>query len=298
MKKKEIKLKPKKETRPHNKMVSLFRDKKKRFLVLFVLVLPLLIGIFIFGRIVYIEANSIFNLAGKENTDLGDEYRIPSMGYVLRDNATDYQKELFSELKQAVEGGADSTTIAGLVCENFVADYFTWTNKKGQYDVGGLSYFYSGKNENLKFKTNIYSKSRDGFYKYLNNYINDYGSSNLLEVSDVKIDKSNKTDYQYIIHEANQLLVNEEGSTYWAYGDSNFDCYEVTCSWNYKEGSSLDINKFVSKLNFIVIKRNDRFEIVEISEKPIDARPQEKVENEEAGENEEVGETGEVTEIE
>ena len=288
MNRKKIKLTSKKNIlKRHDKVASLFGDKKKRYLLLFFLILPFLIGMFVFGRVVYVEAKSIFNLANNnDDTNPGDENKISTMNYVLRDNATDYQKQLFSELKQAVENDADSTTIAGLVCENFVADYFTWTNKIGQYDVGGLCYFYSGKNETLKFKENVYLKSRDSFYKYLNKYINDYGSNNLLEVNSVSIDKSNKTDYQYIIHEANQLLVDEEGSTYWAFGDSNFDCYDVTCSWSYKEESSLDANKFISKLNFIVIKRNGRFEIVEISEKPIDARPQaiEETTDAEAGE--------------
>ena len=52
--------------------------------------------------------------------------------YVLRANATDYQKELFEELKNDFEH-EDETDEAKIACDiamNYVADFYTWTNKQ------------------------------------------------------------------------------------------------------------------------------------------------------------------------
>lgn len=255
-----------------NKWSEFLADKKKRALFIAIAILPFFIAVIVFSSVIYAEAKELLSLAkGDEYTEIKDENSIPSMSYVLRNNATDVQKEYFVELKNAVEvEDASSTDIAGLVAKNFVADYFTWTNKQGQYDVGGLCYVYSSKNENVKFKENLYLKSRDSFYKYLNYYMDKYGSSNLLEVSEVEVVESRKEDYQYIIYEASQYVQNSEGEWYWIYEDSNFDCYYVTCSWKYKENATFDTSKFITKLNFLIIKRNGIFEIAEISESPID----------------------------
>lgn len=261
MSEKEIKLKPRKEGLL-NKINNLFKDKKKRGLYVILFILPFLIAITIFGVVAFKEVKSLLELA-KGETIVSNENIVEPMHYVLRENATDIQKEYFAELKQAVEvDKASGLTIAGLVCKNYVADFYTWTNKQGQYDISALYYVYTPQ------KNDIYLQARDGFYKYLNNYINDYGSKNLLEVSDVQVLTTTDAGYQYI-----------------SSSEETFDeVINVKCSWSYKEGSKLDISKYPTSMNFLVVERSGRYEIVEASANSIDARPaiEEKVETEDA----------------
>ena len=261
MEQKEIKLKPKKQGLLE-KINNLFKDKKKRGLFVGLFILPFLIAITVFGVVAFKEAKSLLELA-KGQTEVRDENKIEKMNYVLRENATDIQKEYFAELKQAIEvDGADGLTIAGLVCKNYVTDFYTWTNKQGQYDISALYYVYTPQ------KNDIYLQARDGFYKYLNNYINEYGSKNLLEVSNVEVTNTSNAGYEYV-----------------SSSEETFDeVINVSCSWSYKEGSKFDVNKYPTKMNFLVVERGGRYEIVEASSNVIDARPvvEENVENEDA----------------
>ena len=270
---KDIKLKPKKAKKiSFSKLKKLFQDKKKRYLYLALFILPLLIAIGIFGFIVYKEAKTLLSVAKSETpTEISDEFKIESMGYVLRDTATDIQKEYFAQLKEAVDSDQVSEAdLAGLVCKNYVADFYTMSNKVGQYDVGGMYYVYSGRNETTKFKPLIYMKARDGYYKYLNQYINQYGAENLPEVESVEVVSSKKLDQKYDMHEATQYVQGSDGVWHWEYDDLKHDAYEVVCSWKYKEGSAVDTSKLADKIYLLVVERQGRFEIVEASANPID----------------------------
>ena len=266
--------------------------------------LPFIIAIGIFGVIAYKEAKSVLNLTKDDaSATVKDENVISSMNYVLRDNATDIHKEYFAEFKNAVEsdGGSDAD-VAGLVCKNFVADFYTWTNKQGQYDVGGLYYVYNGEDQVGDYKDALYLQARDSFYKYLSNYINDYGSENLLEVESVTVTKAQKASYDYVINAFKEWVLveeDEDGKSYdKVYDDFDYDAYDVTCTWTYKENSKFDTSKFAKSMNFLVIFRDGRFEIVEASEKTINARKQEQTTESEDSEASEASETTETTEAE
>ena len=166
------------------------------------------------------------------------------MDYHLRSNATKYQTELFRELTKAIEDGTDKYNIARLVAENYVADFYTWSNKDGTYDVGGMYYVYSPQ------KTTIYTQARNTYYKYVTYYINQFGAKNLLEVENITSTLGDKVgSYEF------------EGKKY--------DSYFVTCEWTYKnEDTFKDISMksgddFVKKEYFTIIEKNGRFEIVQ-----------------------------------
>lgn len=247
MEKKELKLRPVRETGTIlSKIAALFADKKKRYVRLLLCVLPFIILIGILGFVAYREGKGLLDLA-KGTGETKEENIIASMNYVLRDNATDIQKEYFAQLKAAVEtDGADDPTIVKLVCQNYVADFYTWSNKQGQYDVGGLYYVYEPQ------RAVIYQQARDGFYKYLSTYINEYGAANLLEVEGVSVSEAVKNADDYYILEGTPL-----------------ESYNVTCTWTYKENDKFPSGTYANKMNFLVIKNGNRFEIAEASEKPI-----------------------------
>ena len=263
-----IELKPKKK---HflDKIKDLFADKRKRALYVILFILPFLIAIGIFGYIAFKEAKNILSLVAGES-EIKDEYKVPSMGYVLRDNATDYQFEAFTELKESVESGTlDDATIAGLVCKNYVIDFYTWTNKQGQYDVGGMYYLYDGEYiDGTDFKENAFLKARSTFYKYINNYINKYGAENLLEVENANVVSSVKTD-NYIINEHVANKQDENGEWYDYREDYEYETYKVTVTWTYKLSEKFDTSKYATRMNFLVIKEGEKFVIVEASENDI-----------------------------
>ena len=212
---------------------KLFKNKKTRYRNLILVLLPFVILMFIFGFTAFKSAKNISGVPG-ENA-FSDS--IDSMDYHLRSNATAYQKELFKELNQSIKDG-DKVEIAKKVVQNFVADFYTWTNKSGTYDIGGMYYVYS------PGKGSIYYEARDGFYKYLSNYIEEYGQENLLEVESMEIVGGylKQTEIDGI----------------------NYDLYTYLVNWEYKENSKFDTSDFVSEAYFNVIENQDgRFEIIE-----------------------------------
>ena len=280
---KEIKLKQKKQNKISIKKISsLFEDKKKRYINMLLFMLPFIIAIGIFGFVAYKEAKSLINLA-KDDVETKDTHKIESMNYILRDNATELQEEYFTELKNAIENPTEEITdevIAGLVGKNYVADFYTWTNKQGQYDVGGMYYVCSEKNETVKYKENIYQKARDGFYKYINEYIEEYGSENLLEVASVEVISSKKLDDKYSLYEFIEAI--QTGDEAWdvIYDYVDHDAYAVSLRWTYNENTKLNLSDYAKSINLIVIENDGRYEIVEASEETIDIKDYVEIEEE------------------
>ena len=224
-------------------MKNLFKNPKTRKRNLILAILPFVIIASICGFIAFKSVNSISgNAQGTSKESYKDS--IDSMDYHLRSNATKYQTELFRELTKAIEDGTDKYNIARLVAENYVADFYTWSNKDGTYDVGGMYYVYSPQ------KTTIYTQARNTYYKYVTYYINQFGAKNLLEVENITSTLGDKVgSYEF------------EGKKY--------DSYFVTCEWTYKnEDTFKDISMksgddFVKKEYFTIIEKNGRFEIVQ-----------------------------------
>jgi len=216
-------------------MNKLLSKKSTRRIIVSVIVVVLLIAIGAFGFLGY---KTIKGMLGSNTSSSSNS--IDSLGYSLRDDATDYQKELFKELKEAVEKNDDEVEIATLVAENFVADFYTWTNKKGSYDVGGLCYFYSPQ------KITLYEQARDTFYYYLSHYIGEYGKDDLLEVENIKVVSASKNELKY------KTLTGEE------YPD-----FDIVISWDWKKTEKFDTSTYRNKGWFQVIKTDSgRYEMV------------------------------------
>ena len=215
-----------------------FEDKKLRYKKLLVIIIPLFVALVICGFFAY---RSIAVTFGTVSTT-SKKFDIDSMDYHLRSNATDYQIELFDELRATVEDGTNDLAIAESVVKNYIADTYTWDNKKGQWDVGGMCYVYS------PMKNNIYFKTKDGFYGLLNKNIDLYGNDGLLEVSNINILESTVSSEKYEV----------DGNMY--------DYFFISCEWTYTDDSRF-ANSVENRMYFNVIKNNDgRFEIVANSE--------------------------------
>ena len=93
--------------------------------------------------------------------------------YQLSDVATAYQKEVFEELVTAQHAYKDKYTeltkeeYATLVVKNFIADFYTWSNKTGRNDVGGVQFIAE------EMRSTFRKQAIDGFYENLDVNLND-----------------------------------------------------------------------------------------------------------------------------
>lgn len=247
-----------------NKVKELFNDRKKRHITTLICFVPIIALMLVFSINAYKNVKSILTLVKDDVVLVSNDHRIDSMGYTLRDNETSLQMELFTNLKNAVEGSETTDEeIAKLVAMNFICDFYTWSNKAGQYDVGGIGYI------DKVAKEPIYTMARDGFYKYINEYMEKYGSENLLEVETIEASVTQDKDpypitrvYKYDIDEYQQ---GEE------YITTEYSAYTVEVKWTYKESERFSTDKFQKSASITVINNIDdgRFEVVNSENKGV-----------------------------
>lgn len=204
---------------------------QNRFFSYFIIILSLFV-IFIGGYFAYGAAQEM-NSGTKPPINNKEEYP-------LRRNATEYQKEIHKELLEAVkEKPVDKELIASLVSKNFIADYFTWTNKLQFNDVGGLYYV------NTDYRKSFYDKSLDTFYHDIQFYLKDGNMEETLEVSNIKT-KVEDIDVQI--------------------DDKAVPAYLVETSWSYKASEILNLEEYQTKTFIKVIEDKDgHFSVVEVN---------------------------------
>lgn len=186
------------------------------------------------------SAGTVSSLTGDTNRTLkNDQYEIGN-------NPTDIQKEYFQELTDAINSG-DNALIAEKVVYSFVADYFTWTNKDGNYEIGGLQYIYSS-------SIGLFEEwSRYNFYSDLDLYIAQKGRDNLIEVKSITTDEPTTIapDFTTYYWEDSETKV-----------EMSFESYEVNVSWTYTNNGA-STSDFPTGARFFVINNNGRWEIAE-----------------------------------
>ncbi len=217
-------------------MDSLLKEPKKRYLALGVMALIVFLVMAGCGIVAYSGIKDIINQ--NENKQA---YTIEGYDYSLRGNATEYQIGLFNQLSEALKAEEkDDKRIAELVAMNYVADFYTWTNKLGPYDIGGMHFVYSSQ------RLNIYDQAKMYFYHYLNYYQEQYGEENLLEVDGI--------DFYADTYAGEREI---DGV---AYPD-----YIVKLQWTYKATQGFDTDSYTKAQEFHVIKFDDtHYEIAEV----------------------------------
>lgn len=187
---------------------------------------------------------NIFNVALKRNVGSGSTVEVDTKNnmkndlYTIGNNPTTINQEYFKELTAALKDN-NPEKIAESIVKCFITEYYTWTNKDGNYEVGGIQYIISEKFSSFA------EQSRWTFYKDLDLYITQYGRENLLEVDQVTIDGIVKMDVDY---------------EFW---ENTYPAYYVTASWTYKSSSKINVNEFQMKGYFTVIDKGGRYEIVD-----------------------------------
>ena len=97
-------------------------------------------------------------------------------------------KEYFKELNAALDSG-DTSAIASSVVKCFITEYYTWTNKDGNYDIGGMQYIFTDKQSDFEAYT------RNNFYYDMDLYNKQVGTKNLIQVSSVNVNSSDATSF-------------------------------------------------------------------------------------------------------
>ena len=217
----------------------MFNKKKNLLIDLCIVLIPCILIICVLG---YSLLNDLKSMITQNHIVVEkDTHNIKDYDYHLKEDATEFQLNKFTELKTEIEkeeSEKDDLKIASLIVENFVSDMYTWTNKKGSYDMGGLYYVYSPSRLIIK------EENENTLYLNLGNYIKKYGQENLLEVTSVTAKAK----------EDGQVELNGE----------KYDGFYVDCEWTYKDSTVFKTDDYVNKQYFKLIKLpSGRFEIYE-----------------------------------
>ena len=229
------------------KLKNILNDDKKRHITTAIIITPLLIVIIIFGILLFKEAKGLISSVGTGTVNTSPNNVINNGSFVLRENATAVQKEYFAELKNIYEnnqnGEYSEKDLVSSTVKNFVADFYTWSNKQGQYDVGGTYYLFTPQRQT------IYIQARDQFYKYINQYINKYGSKALLEVESVNVETVDDP-FAYTFEE------------------QTYSAYKVKATWTYvQKDGEFNASSYDTSAYFVVINNFERYEIIYLGDK-------------------------------
>ena len=208
------------------------KEKNKIHLYFKYIIFSLIFSIAIFALIFYLNLSSFISPNGEQVVN-------SNKFYSLRGKPTELQKDLFKELTSQLDKELENDLlVVELVARNFIADYYTWSNKQGPYDIGGGEYIFG--NENLSFKRT----ARRYFYSNIEHYLrNGLEMKDLIEVETIT---SNGADYAADFN----------------YYGKDYKAYYIEVSWTYKE-SSIDTTIYPTSAAFTLIENEaGRIEIV------------------------------------
>ena len=185
-----------------------------------------------------------------------------SAGYTLRSNSTEYQLELFDLLVNAhnqyfeTNSDEDLKNYAAAIVRNFIADFFTLSNKKIRPDVGGLQFFSEEVVDNFR------NFAIDEFYLYLNQYIEMFGSESLPTVTATRI----------LNIEFGTLMIDAEGYNNEINGEHTLFSNEdrlmeenktiiIDVEWEYADSTLPYIDEFQTEARFTVVSDEKKVKI-------------------------------------
>lgn len=174
------------------------KNKKKNKLVLIILsTLVILTIVVIILSLTTKKDNQEQDVKEVKKVDIIDKY-----GYYLEEDATDYYKSLYKELKDITnKDEVNYEEYAKIVAKLFVTDVFTLDNKVTSSDIGGLQFIYPD------FREDFIKINQTGLYSnILSNIYNDRVQE-LPIVKEVNIDLVKETTFNYNNKEYKGYLV-------------------------------------------------------------------------------------------
>jgi len=236
------------------------------------------------GYLIYNQLDNILDLRNSNNQDIEIEVTIPrtaeevtliqglppSDGYKLRGNSTLYQIQLFETLIHAHNNYNETRSnnalleYASAISRNFVADFFTLSNKNSRTDIGGLQFFSDEVIDDFKVA------AEDEFYLYMNQYINIFGSESLPTVATTTIIYASFTTIEL---DNDEQVVEEENTTYGTFWSApapqQATAIIVDVEWTYEFTTLREIHEFQTSVRILLkVGDDDRVTIFMISEIP------------------------------
>jgi len=193
--------------------------------------------------------------------------------YRLRRNPTTYQIELFEMLIDAhylfVESRSEKDLVdySAIIVRNFIADFFTLSNKVSRSDVGGLQFIADD------LKQDFRDYAIDEFYLYLNQFTEIHGRDELPTVKDTTILNVEITsDY---FHRPGYWETDDYGNfvrDMWGNNVpflENWDIVVVDVEWAYEQSGLEFIGQFQTNARITLKFYEDAVQILLIHELPV-----------------------------
>lgn len=228
--KKEKKIKQPKIKKEKDKAPKVHKKLNKKRIIVLLEIIVLISLIAIVGFKAY---NDFFKSGKKEPTNIVNEKaNISEYGYKLKDRDTEIFETTFHELEDVLtEKEIDYDKYAELLSKLFIIDLYTLKNKLTSTDIGSLDFIHTNALENFKLKAG------DTLYKSVLSNLYNERTQVLPEVNQVNVDSVNKTTFNY--------------------GGTDYEAYEVHCSWTYSEDLGYDTSK-----TLILIKEENKLYVV------------------------------------
>ena len=201
-------------------------SKKKKRIIIISLAVGILLLVSISGLIIFINSSKDNNQPDTNTVEKVDQ--MENYDYYLDENATDYYKELYEELKAVLNNEeVNEEEYAKIVSKLFACDLFTLDNKLTSSDIGGLQFVYTD------FKDDFVNIAKNTLYSGVESNI--YGDRNqkLPIVSSVQINSIVKSTFSY--------------------KNTNHESYAITLSLGYQDDLGYPTNYK------LVLIRNDKY---------------------------------------
>lgn len=191
------------------------------------------------------------------STELNSKYK--NNYYSIGNNPTEVNKKYFLELNDAVEKD-DKAAIAEAVVKCFITEYYTWTNKDGTYDVGGMQYIFADRQSDFETYT------RDVVYKDMDKYISQMDRNKLMQVKSVTTEKAEAAEQFAVYSQAEATADPNADTTATAAPETPemYDAYTVKASWEYEDSTQMDLSDAQKAAVFTVINHDGRMEIAAV----------------------------------
>ena len=160
--------------------------------------------------------------------------------YHLSKTATGYQKEIFDELLEAQKDYQNSQTeqttqaYATAIVKNFIADFYTWTNKVNHSDVGGVQFI------DKEMRSAFKKQAIDGYYETLDYYLENEDASSLMSVNKVQITNVNLNDVIDVEGDEDEM--------------EQLDCISLQANWSYEPMGLAEETSLQTTATFILTK--------------------------------------------